>query len=118
MCEPVGDELEALALEVIDAQAALRFVRQQPGPLEHLQMPGSGLPGMREHRRDLPGGHRSAVEVDREEDSPSRRMRQRREHQLVGIQPRLRFPLRHARLYSATRLNVCQEYSATRRNIS
>src|SRR6185436_3611327 len=83
--EPVLHQLQPLSLDSIHPHPPLLLHAEQTRRLEHLQMPGRRLPRVREHRRDLPGGHRPAVEIDRQQDLPPRRMRERGENGLVGV---------------------------------
>jgi hypothetical protein len=87
--EPIAHQLEAPAIEVVDARASPPFVMQQAGALKRLNVPGRRWPCMLEHAGDLAGGHRSALEVQRDQDPPAHRMRERREDRLVRIQPGL-----------------------------
>ena len=92
-------------IEVVDARAPLPVVTDQPSRLEPLDVPGRRRPGMLEHAGDLTGRHRSALEVQRNQDPAAYRVSERREHRLVCIQPRFRFlsrrAFRHLDIFSA-----------------
>src|ERR1700730_3459986 len=109
-CEPIPHKLEAPAIDVVDAVAARPVVMEQPGRLEHSDVPRGGRPGVLEHLGDLAGHHRSALEVQRKQDPPTRRVGERREHRLVRIHPSLPLLSRsapgHALIYLARRLSI------------
>jgi hypothetical protein len=82
------DQPEAAPIEVVDACTSVSFVMKYSRSLECLDMPGRRRPGMIEYGGDLAGRHRPAVEVQRDENSPARRVRERHEDHLVCIQGR------------------------------
>ena len=107
--EPIPHQLESPAIDVVDAHTSPLFVIEQPGRLEHLDMPRRGRPGMFEHIGNLAGGHRSAFEVQRQHDPAPGRVSERGENRLVRVHPRLRLPLRspfQTRSFAATRDDI------------
>lgn len=73
-------------------------------------MPRRGLPGVLEYRRNFARGHRSAVEMDREENATPGRVGEGCEDDLIRIEPGFRITLRHDfDDYSAARLNVSRD---------
>src|SRR5713226_2962451 len=103
-------------------RVALSVVMEQPCRLEHSDVPRCSRPGMLEHVGDLAGRHRSALEVQREQNPPARRVGERSEHRLVRIHPSLRLPSRlasrHAHTYLAHWLSIVQRNLAHRLNIN
>jgi hypothetical protein len=71
---------------------------EQSGRLENLEVPGRRLPGMRKDPRDLPGRHRSALEMEGQQDPTPGRVGQGTKHGFVGVQPRPGITFRHVRL--------------------
>jgi hypothetical protein len=70
-------------------------VLQQPGAFEDLQVSRRRRPGLLEHLGNLTGRHRPAVEINRDQDLPADRVRQRREHCLVRVLPLAGFVVVH-----------------------
>src|SRR5215831_16007045 len=91
--EPVPHELEPMAINAIDARAALSIVVEQSSRLKHFNVPSSSRPGMLKHIGNLARRHRATLEVNGEQDPSSRRMRERVEYGLVRIQPGFRLLL-------------------------
>src|ERR1700738_704664 len=85
---------------------------EQPGRLEHSDVPRCGWPRVLEHLGTLAGGHRPALEVQRKQDPPAGRVGERREHRLVRIHPSLPLLSRsasgHALHIFSTQAKYCQ----------
>lgn len=83
--QPVPSEREALALQPVEAGAAAAFVTDQARRLEGLEVAGGGRPGMGEQAGNRARAHLAPGEVERDQDPPPRRMRQRGEDRLIGV---------------------------------
>lgn len=75
MGKPVGNEFETLRLKPVNPHPALPFVREQARGLKDLEVSRGGLPGVLEHCRDVAGGHRAPVKVNRQQHAPPRCVR-------------------------------------------
>src|SRR5262245_19301840 len=89
---------------MVGSRAPLLVLLDQASRLEHLDVSGGRRPSVREHAGNLTRRHRSALEMQRDQDPPAHRMRERGEHSLVGVHPRLRHPRRtlpcHRQIFS------------------
>jgi hypothetical protein len=103
--QPLGHQRQALSLDAIDTHPALPLVPEEAGRFKHLKMPSRGLPCMRKDRRDLSGGHRASVEIDREQHAAPSTVRQGPEYRLIGVWTHPRSRLEHQQ-YSSRRVNV------------
>src|SRR6476469_2722669 len=83
--EPVAGEGERLRLQPVDAAAPAPLGADDPGGFEQLQVPRRRRPGMGEEARDRAGAHLPALEIEADQDPPPRRMGERGEQGLVGI---------------------------------
>src|SRR5689334_15875166 len=83
--QPVAGESEAGAGEPVVAAAPAALVADQAGGFERLQVAGGGRPGMGEQAGDRAGAQLAAGEMERDQDSPPRRMRQSGEDRLIGV---------------------------------
>jgi len=85
LCEPVACERQPAAVQAVNPQAAVADVRQHAGSLEYLQVTRRRRPRVLEHRRDIAGCHRAALEVERHDDASPDGMCERREERLVRV---------------------------------
>ena len=85
MGEPVACEREPPAIEGVDPSSPLPRLPHEARPLQHVQVPGRRRPCVREHRGDVAGGHRAALEVQRHHDAPADGMRQGGEQRFVRV---------------------------------
>jgi hypothetical protein len=63
-------------------------------------MTGRCRPGLFKHLRDFASRHRAAIEVHRDQNAPSDRVSQCREHRFIGVRPFLGFVSLHESLFS------------------
>lgn len=74
-CEPPAhDSLEVVALEPVDAVAALATYRDDPGGFEDVQMAGGCRPAVTEPAGQVPGRQLGAVVSEEQHDVASRLM--------------------------------------------
>ena len=114
--QPIPNEFEPAPIDVVYAIAPLLVVMKQTRRLQQLYMPRSSRPGMLENVGDFARSHRSALEVEREQDSTAHRVGERGEHGLVRVRPGLRllpqFAFLHGGIYLAYRLSIVKRYLA------
>src|SRR5262249_27795653 len=87
--EPIPHEFEASPINVIHAISPFLIVIEQSGRFEYPNVPSRGRPSMLKHVGDLAGGHRSTLEVQREQDPSADRMGERCKNRLVRVHPGL-----------------------------
>jgi hypothetical protein len=63
--KPITHKRQSFLLKTINTHPAVPLMREQSSSFKKLEVPRRSLPGMAKHRRDLPGGHRASVEIDR-----------------------------------------------------
>ena len=85
MIEPFLHQLEPFGLDPINTAAALPLVTEKTCRLQNLQVARGCRPGLLEDCGNPAGRHGTAIEVDRQQDAPPRRMGQRAEDQFVRI---------------------------------
>jgi hypothetical protein len=69
--EPIPYEFKSFALNSVNTHPTLPLVREQTRSFKDLEVSSCGLPGVLKDCRYFPSCHRAAVEVDREQHSPS-----------------------------------------------
>ena len=83
--QPLLGQRKTFAVDAIEASAPLPLVVDHAGLFQHAQVSGRRRPGLLEHRRDLSGRHRAALEVERREDPPPRWMGKSDEESFIGV---------------------------------
>jgi hypothetical protein len=95
MRQPLAHQRQSLSLDAINTHPALSLVGEQAGGFKHLKMPSRGLPCMRKDRRDLSGGHRASIEIDREQHATPSSVGQRAKYRLIRVWTHPRSRLEH-----------------------
>lgn len=93
MSQPVSHQFEPLILDTVYPGAALFLVSNQAGRFEDPEMPGCGLPGVLENRRDFARCHGAAVEINRQQHTTPGGMSQRAKNQFISVNARFRLTL-------------------------
>src|SRR5262249_13406715 len=100
------------AIEMVGSRAPLLVLLDQASRLKHPDVSRGRRPSVLEDSGDLTRRHRSALEMQGDQDPPAHRMRERGEHRLVSVHPRLRHSPRtlpfHGSIFSLTTKH-CQE---------
>ena len=74
--EPCLEQVELFSIQAIDSRSALLLVHQEPGALQHPQVPAHRRPGAGESLGDLSRGHLAAAEANHQEYLAPRRVRE------------------------------------------
>ena len=98
--QPVACEREAFRVQAIGTRAALALVTNDVARFQHLKMARGCGPSVIEDVRDLARRHGTTLEEERVQNAAACGMRQSDEESFVSIGRPLRFPFRHATIFS------------------
>src|SRR5438132_12887073 len=88
--EPAGHDGEPRPDDAVDAAAAAPLLREEARGLEHVEVARGRRPGVAEACRDVSGRDTAPAEVDRHQDLPPGRVRERGEDRLRRLEAVLR----------------------------
>jgi hypothetical protein len=88
--KPVLYKFEPFALNSINTDPTLLLVSEQARRLKDLEVPRCRWPSALENRRNLPGSHGTAVEINREQHAAPGSVCQRAKHRLIYVDSRSR----------------------------